>query len=54
LLSVSLYVSTDLGSTWSELPVPSGFAPTSTIACSQAEVCSAGGPTTVDRSSVDR
>jgi len=43
LLSESLYVSTDAGSTWSELPMPRDFAPTSPIACGGASDCTAGG-----------
>ena len=43
LLSESLYVSTDVGSTWSVLPLPAGFDPTSPIACSGATDCAAGG-----------
>jgi photosystem II stability/assembly factor-like uncharacterized protein len=43
LLSESLYVSTDLGSTWSVLPMPSGFAPTTPLACGGPSDCAAGG-----------
>jgi photosystem II stability/assembly factor-like uncharacterized protein len=43
LLSVSLYVSTDVGSTWSVLPMPQGFRPTSPLACSGIADCAAGG-----------
>ena len=43
LLSESLYVSPDAGSTWSELPMPRGFAPTSPIACASTSDCVAGG-----------
>jgi hypothetical protein len=43
LLSESLYVSTDVGATWSELPMPQGFAPTSVIACGGVSDCAAGG-----------
>jgi photosystem II stability/assembly factor-like uncharacterized protein len=43
LLSVSLYVSTDVGSTWSVLPMPQGFHPTSPLACAGIADCAAGG-----------
>jgi hypothetical protein len=43
LLSESLYASSDAGSTWSTLPMPDGFAPTSEIACGGASDCVAGG-----------
>ena len=43
LLSVSLYVSTDVGATWSEFPMPQGFSPTSPISCGGTTSCSAGG-----------
>jgi photosystem II stability/assembly factor-like uncharacterized protein len=43
LLSVSLYVSTDVGSTWSVLPMPQGFRPTSPLACAGIADCAAGG-----------
>jgi hypothetical protein len=43
LLYDSLYVSNDLGSTWSVLPMPHGFASTSPISCGGASVCAAGG-----------
>jgi len=43
LLSVSLYVSTDVGSTWSVLPMPQGFHPTSSLACGGIADCAAGG-----------
>lgn len=43
LLSVSLYVSTDVGSTWSVLPMPQGFQPTSPLACAGITDCAAGG-----------
>jgi hypothetical protein len=36
-------VSSDLGSTWSVLPMPHGFASTSPISCGSASVCAAGG-----------
>jgi photosystem II stability/assembly factor-like uncharacterized protein len=41
--SVSLYVSSDLGTTWSVLPMPAGFLPTSALSCSSAQVCGGGG-----------
>jgi photosystem II stability/assembly factor-like uncharacterized protein len=50
LLSVSLYVSTDVGSTWSVLPMPQGFHPTSSLACGGIADCAAGG--TYDAKSV--
>ncbi len=43
LLSESVYVSTDAGATWAAFPMPQGFAPTSSIACSGASDCAAGG-----------
>jgi hypothetical protein len=43
LLYDSLYVSNDLGSTWSVLPMPHGFASTSPISCGSASVCAVGG-----------
>jgi hypothetical protein len=43
LLSESLYVTGDLGSTWSLLPMPSGFDPTSGLMCADSSNCSAGG-----------
>ena len=43
LLSESLYVSTDLGSTWSVLPMPSGFAPTTPLTCGGPSDCEVGG-----------
>lgn len=42
-LSESLYVSTDVGATWTALPMPSGFVPTSPIACGGVSNCAAGG-----------
>ena len=41
--SVSLYVSSDVGTTWSVLPMPTGFLPTSPPSCSSAQVCAVGG-----------
>lgn len=43
LVSLSLYVSTNVGASWSSLPVPSGFEPTSTLACGSSMWCVAGG-----------
>ena len=43
LLSESLYVSTDVGATWTQLPMPQGFAPTSPLACGGVSDCAAGG-----------
>jgi photosystem II stability/assembly factor-like uncharacterized protein len=43
LLSESLYVSTDLGVTWSEFPMPQGFSSTSPISCGGPTNCAAGG-----------
>lgn len=43
LVSVSLYVSTDLGTSWSALPMPQGFSPTSGLSCASATTCAAGG-----------
>jgi hypothetical protein len=43
LLSVSLYVSSDLGNTWSVLPVPKEFDPTTALTCGTALTCSVGG-----------
>lgn len=41
--SVSLYVSSDLGSTWSVLPMPKGFVPTSRLTCANDLTCAVGG-----------
>jgi photosystem II stability/assembly factor-like uncharacterized protein len=41
--SVSLYVSSDLGTTWSVLPMPTGFLPTSHLSCPADQVCGVGG-----------
>jgi photosystem II stability/assembly factor-like uncharacterized protein len=41
--SVSLYVSSDLGSTWAVLPMPTGFLPTSRMSCPSGQVCAVGG-----------
>jgi hypothetical protein len=43
LLSLSLYVSNDAGATWSERPMPHGFAPTSPVACGGSTNCAVGG-----------
>jgi hypothetical protein len=50
LLSESLYVTSDLGRTWSVLPMPNGFDPTSGLTCADSSDCSAGG--TLNESSV--
>jgi photosystem II stability/assembly factor-like uncharacterized protein len=43
LLSESLYVTDDVGKSWSVLPMPNGFAPTSSISCASADTCASGG-----------
>jgi photosystem II stability/assembly factor-like uncharacterized protein len=43
LLGESLYVSSDAGATWTQQPMPQGFAPTSAIACGGVSSCAAGG-----------
>lgn len=43
LRSMSLYVSADGGASWSVLPVPSGFIPTSSLSCGSVSWCAAGG-----------
>ena len=43
LLGVSLYTSGDLGQTWSVLPVPTGFKPSSELSCGTALNCFVGG-----------
>lgn len=43
LLSESLYVTDDVGTNWSVLPMPSGFAPTSLLSCGSANTCAAAG-----------
>lgn len=43
LLSESIYVSTDAGATWAQLPMPQGFDPTSPLACGGVSDCAAGG-----------
>ncbi len=43
LLSESLYVTTDQGTDWTVLPMPSGFSPTTALACAGATWCAAGG-----------
>ncbi len=42
LLSESLYVTTDDGATWTELPVPSGLVPTTPLECSGPLWCAMG------------
>ena len=41
--SVSLYVSSDFGTTWSVLPMPAGFIPKSELSCPSEQVCAVGG-----------
>jgi photosystem II stability/assembly factor-like uncharacterized protein len=43
LLSESLYVSSDLGQSWSVLPMPSGFNPTTQLSCASAMSCYVAG-----------
>ena len=43
LLSLALYVSTDLGATWTAFRMPHGFVPTSDLACGAVSDCAAGG-----------
>jgi photosystem II stability/assembly factor-like uncharacterized protein len=43
LLSESLYVSGDLGLSWSVLPMPQGFQPSTPLSCADAATCSVGG-----------
>jgi photosystem II stability/assembly factor-like uncharacterized protein len=43
LLSVSLFVTHDLGTTWSVLPMPKGFDPSSNLSCPDALSCGVGG-----------
>lgn len=43
LLSESLYTTDDLGSTWSVVPMPAGFQPTSPLSCPAEGTCAAGG-----------
>ncbi len=43
LLAESLYVTTDQGAEWTVLPMPSGFDPTTALACAGATWCAAGG-----------
>ena len=42
-LSESLYVTDNVGRSWSVLPMPSGFMPTSSLSCGSADACSVGG-----------
>jgi hypothetical protein len=39
----SLYTSSDLGTTWSVLPMPTNFLPTSHLSCPTDQVCAVGG-----------
>lgn len=41
--SESLYASTDVGATWTVLPMPSGFIATTNLSCATATACAAGG-----------
>jgi photosystem II stability/assembly factor-like uncharacterized protein len=43
LISESLYVSTDLGHSWSVLPMPDGFHPTTQLSCGTPSSCFVGG-----------
>jgi photosystem II stability/assembly factor-like uncharacterized protein len=43
LLSESLYTTDDLGSTWTVVPMPAGFQPTSPLSCPTAGICAASG-----------
>ena len=43
LLSESLHVTDDVGVSWSVLPMPSGFAPTSSLSCGSTNACAVGG-----------
>jgi photosystem II stability/assembly factor-like uncharacterized protein len=43
LLSESLYVTDDVGTSWVVLPMPSGFASTSSLSCASADACAVGG-----------
>jgi hypothetical protein len=43
LLSESLYVSSDLGESWSVLPMPIGFDPSTLLSCPTATSCYVGG-----------
>lgn len=43
LLSESLYVTSDQGTDWTVLPMPSGFDPSTALACVGATWCAAGG-----------
>lgn len=42
-LSEALYVSRDLGATWSVVAMPGGFSPTSQLSCPLPGVCAVGG-----------
>ena len=41
--AVSLYVSSDLGTSWAVLPMPAGFLPTSALSCPTGQMCAIGG-----------
>ena len=43
LLGEFLYVSANVGATWTLFAMPSGFAPMSSLSCADAETCAAGG-----------
>lgn len=43
LVSLSLYMSSNAGASWTVLPAPSGFDPTSSLSCGSATWCAAGG-----------
>lgn len=43
LLSEALYVTSDQGATWTVLPMPSRFGPSSPLACAGSTWCAAGG-----------
>jgi hypothetical protein len=43
LLSESLYVTTDLGSAWSVVPMPARFDPSSSLSCPSPSTCAVGG-----------
>lgn len=45
LLSESLYATSNLGTTWSEVPMPAGFQPTSPLSCPSEGTCAVGGTT---------
>jgi photosystem II stability/assembly factor-like uncharacterized protein len=41
--SESFYASTDIGATWTVLPMPTGFVATTNLSCAAATACAAGG-----------